>query len=92
MVPTAPDVTACYPYNEEDPFIFDECPHVYFAGNCKAFGTELSEGPDGQQTRIISIPSFTSTGTAVLVNMASMECHPMVFSCPSMPAEVASAE
>ena len=87
MCPTAPDITACYPFNEEDPFILEECPHVYFAGNCSRFGTEMVEGPDGQQTRVISIPSFATTGTAVMVNLASLECHPMNFSCPTMPAE-----
>jgi DNA polymerase delta subunit 2 len=37
MAPTAPDTLACHPYYEVDPFVIEECPHVYFAGNQPAF-------------------------------------------------------
>lgn len=41
MCPTAPDTLGCYPYSDEDPFIFDTCPDIYFAGNQDAFGDRL---------------------------------------------------
>lgn len=44
MAPTSPDTLPCYPYVEKDPFIIDECPHVYFAGNTNEFKTDLYKG------------------------------------------------
>jgi len=41
MCPTAPDTLGCYPYQNEDPFIFDCCPDIYFAGNCDSYGDRL---------------------------------------------------
>lgn len=44
------------------------------------FGTCVLEGPDGQSvTRIISLPSFEKTKQAVLVNLRTLEAHPMHF-------------
>lgn len=42
--PTAPDTLACYPYYETDPFVIEECPHVFFAGNQSEFDTKIYEG------------------------------------------------
>ncbi|GMF43305.1 unnamed protein product [Phytophthora fragariaefolia] len=45
--PTAPDILACFPMANEDPFILETCPHVYFSGNQKRFSTRLVKGkPD----------------------------------------------
>src|SRR5690606_6894879 len=33
LAPTAPDTLACYPFYYEDPFVIEQCPHVFFAGN-----------------------------------------------------------
>lgn len=41
VCPTAPDTLGCYPYMGEDPFIFDACPDVYFAGNQESFSDRL---------------------------------------------------
>jgi DNA polymerase delta subunit 2 len=41
IAPTCPDTLPCYPYYNEDPFIIENCPHVYFAGNMPEFRTEL---------------------------------------------------
>lgn len=44
MAPTAPDTLPCYPFIEKDPFIIEELPSIYFAGNCSEFATDLYEG------------------------------------------------
>lgn len=45
--PTAPDILACFPMANEDPFIFETCPHVYFSGNQSRFSTRLVKGTTG---------------------------------------------
>lgn len=44
LAPTAPDTLGCFPYYDKDPFIIDECPHVFFAGNQPNFGTKMVLG------------------------------------------------
>ena len=41
MCPTAPDTLGCYPYDDDDPFIFNVCPDIYFAGNQDSFGDRV---------------------------------------------------
>ncbi|CAG5922236.1 DNA polymerase delta subunit 2 isoform 2-T4 [Menidia menidia] len=80
LAPTAPDTLGCYPFYQKDPFILEECPHVYFSGNAPAFGSKLIEGPDGQQVLLVTIPEFCSTQTACLVNLRTLQCEPVCFS------------
>lgn len=78
IAPTAPDTLASYPYYNEDPFIITEMPHVYFAGNCKAFRTDKVTLGAGE-TRIVCVPAFSETKQVVLLNLKSLECKPMSF-------------
>eukprot|EP00761_Pharyngomonas_kirbyi_P001040 gb/GECH01001041.1/.p1 GENE.gb/GECH01001041.1/~~gb/GECH01001041.1/.p1 ORF type:complete len:469 (+),score=95.52 gb/GECH01001041.1/:1-1407(+) len=73
LAPTAPDTLDSYPFYKSDPFIVKELPHVYFVGNQDSFGTKCIE-KDGKIVRCISIPSFSSTGSAVLVNLRNLDC------------------
>lgn len=34
----------CYPFYRTDPFIFPECPHVYFCGSTPSFGSKIVRG------------------------------------------------
>lgn len=44
IAPTCPDTLPCYPYYNEDPFIIEKCPHIYFAAqNSENFQTESYE-------------------------------------------------
>lgn len=72
IAPTAPDTLYCYPYEEEDPFMLMETPHVYFAGNQKQFGVERFL-QDDIETTVLSIPRFESTGELVLLDIYSRE-------------------
>lgn len=41
IAPTCPDTLPCYPYYNEDPFIIEQCPHIYFAAqNSENFQTD----------------------------------------------------
>ena len=31
-------------------------------------------GPEGQKTRVVMVPSFSETGSIVLVNLGTLEC------------------
>mmetsp|Transcript_34598 Transcript_34598/g.87513 ORF Transcript_34598/g.87513 Transcript_34598/m.87513 type:complete len:484 (-) Transcript_34598:388-1839(-) len=83
VAPTAPDTLSAYPYHDTDPFILGATPHVFFAGNQPEFGTRVAKGDNGQEVRLVSIPSFSSTGTIVLLNLSTLACHPITFGAPA---------
>lgn len=62
-----------YPFQEEDPFVMKNCPHVYFVGCQPRFSTKLIYGPDGQVVRLVTVPSFSDTGELVLIDTESLE-------------------
>lgn len=80
LAPTAPDTLGCYPFYLKDPFILEECPHVYFSGNAPSFQSKLIKGTDGQEVLLVTVPEFSSTQTACLVNLRTLECKPVGFS------------
>ncbi|XP_065065704.1 DNA polymerase delta subunit 2-like [Rhopilema esculentum] len=77
LCPTCPDTLSCYPYYTEDPFVLRDCPQVYFAGNQPSFVTKTVKGDSGQSVLLISVPDFSTTSTAVLVNLRDMTCLPL---------------
>lgn len=79
LAPTCPDTLSCYPFTDQDPFILDSCPHVYFVGNQKKFATKLYKSERGQTVRLVAVPSFCKTFTCVWLNMRTLECEPMSF-------------
>ncbi|XP_007905615.1 DNA polymerase delta subunit 2 [Callorhinchus milii] len=78
--PTAPDTLGCYPFYLKDPFILEECPHIYFCGNAPSFKSKVIKGVDGQQVLLIAVPEFSTTQKACLVNLRTLECQPISFS------------
>lgn len=81
LAPTAPDTLSCYPYIDTDPFILKVCPHVYFAGNCSEFASEIHEGSNGQKTRIVCVPRFDKTQSIAVVDLESLDCYEVSFNC-----------
>eukprot|EP00658_Telonema_sp_P-2_P049703 TRINITY_DN37832_c0_g1_i1.p1 TRINITY_DN37832_c0_g1~~TRINITY_DN37832_c0_g1_i1.p1 ORF type:complete len:378 (-),score=101.19 TRINITY_DN37832_c0_g1_i1:142-1275(-) len=73
-LPTAPESTACYPFKDQDPFLIDEMPSVMFAGNQPEFGERMVD-----DTRVISVPDFSKTGSIVLLNLKNLECECITF-------------
>ncbi|OAG00315.1 DNA polymerase-like protein subunit delta-2 [Paraphaeosphaeria sporulosa] len=73
IAPTAPDTLWCYPFQDDDPLILKECPHIYFAGNREKFQAKFVKGPAGQQVLIVGVPKFSKTGQIVLVDMETLE-------------------
>ncbi|XP_074664156.1 DNA polymerase delta subunit 2 [Strix aluco] len=78
--PTAPDTLGCYPFYKSDPFILTDCPHVYFCGNAPRFQSKLIQGQDEQRVLLVTVPAFSATQTACLVNLRDLSCQPISFS------------
>ena len=83
VAPTAPDTLGCYPFAENDPFIMQHCPHVYFTANQDKFSSKIYEGADDQRVLLITVPAFSKTATCVLVNLRTLTCSPMNFDFPN---------
>jgi hypothetical protein len=74
LAPTCPDTLACYPFYESDPFVLDHAnlPNLLFAGGAAAYGSRLVADATGSvKVRVVSVPHFQSTHTAVLVDLNS---------------------
>jgi DNA polymerase delta subunit 2 len=82
--PTAPDTVPCFPFQDKDPFLVKDCPHVCFVGNQPKLETGILHGPQGQRVRVIALPKFAETPTCVLVNLKDLSCHPITFSAKSL--------
>lgn len=62
-----------YPFQDDDPFVLQSCPHLYFVGNQPQFGTRMVHGPEGQSVRLVAVPSFAETKEIVLVDMETLD-------------------
>ncbi|KAK3377772.1 DNA polymerase alpha/epsilon subunit B-domain-containing protein [Podospora didyma] len=71
--PTAPDTLWSYPFQEDEPYIMKQCPHLYFVGSQPEFGTRVIEGPDKQMVRLVLVPSFSGTREIVLLDMETLD-------------------
>lgn len=49
------------------------CPHLYFVGCQPHFSTKVIHGPEGQNVRLITVPSFSESKEIVLVDMETLE-------------------
>uniref|UniRef100_A0A7E4W0A5 DNA polymerase epsilon subunit B n=1 Tax=Panagrellus redivivus TaxID=6233 RepID=A0A7E4W0A5_PANRE len=76
LVPTAPDSIDCYPYSTtsktSDPFIFEQLPHVFFAGNQRHFSTKTVDFGNDRKVCLVSIPRHTETRSFVAVNLRTL--------------------
>lgn len=87
MAPTCPDTLSAYPFAEIDPFVLDptRLPHIFFSGGAPSFDTRLvsdKRDPASTQVRVISVPDFIRTKTAVLVDISKpdLPVQPVRFS------------
>lgn len=68
-----------YPFQEDDPFVMKECPHLFFVGNQPEFSTRTISGPAGQSVRLITVPSFSDSKEIVLVDTETLEASKVKF-------------
>ncbi|KAH8598110.1 DNA polymerase-like protein subunit delta-2 [Bisporella sp. PMI_857] len=81
--PTAPDTLWSYPFQDDDPFVLNSCPHIYIVGSQPKFDTDFIEGPEGQRVRLIAVPEFAKTGEIVLVDSETLETEVVRFVVPN---------
>ncbi|CAK89517.1 unnamed protein product (macronuclear) [Paramecium tetraurelia] len=74
IAPTAPDTLISFPQKDQDPFVLQELPNIYFVGNMQKFGTKMV----ADNVRIVSVPAFSETGTICLINLSTLECFPVI--------------
>ncbi|KAG9234187.1 DNA polymeras-like protein subunit delta-2 [Amylocarpus encephaloides] len=77
--PTAPDTLWSYPFQDNEPFVLNSCPHIFFVGSQPKFDTAMIEGPEGQMVRLITVPRFAETGEIVLVDSETLETSVVKF-------------
>lgn len=51
----------------------NQCPHLYFVGNQPEFGTKTITGTEGQEVRLITVPTFSASRELVLVDNETLE-------------------
>ncbi|KAL8585414.1 hypothetical protein ACOMHN_046657 [Nucella lapillus] len=90
IAPTAPDTLNCYPFYGADPFLLEECPHIYFVGNQPDFKHKLVKSAEGREVLLVTVPRFCQTATAVLVNLTTLDCTPLSFRA-QLPTATAAA-
>ncbi|EGR34233.1 DNA-directed polymerase delta regulatory subunit, putative [Ichthyophthirius multifiliis] len=74
MFPSAPDTLQCYPFGDQDNFIIDELPHVYFSGNCSKFDTKLIYDEKVKSScRLICIPQLSVCKSFILLNISNLD-------------------
>jgi DNA polymerase delta subunit 2 len=71
--------SGCYPFQDKDQFVIEQCPHVFFVGNQPRFDTTMIDSPAGQQVRLITLPRFHDTGELVLLHVDTLEVEIVKF-------------
>ncbi|KAA8491277.1 DNA polymerase delta small subunit [Porphyridium purpureum] len=74
VAPTGPDTVPVQPLSAKDPFVLDETPRVFVAGNQAEFSTCLVQ-QDDITCRCIGIPAFSEKPSAVLLDLDSLEVN-----------------
>ncbi|KAI2808349.1 DNA polymerase delta subunit 2 [Blomia tropicalis] len=72
IAPTCPDLLHCYPFADKDPFVVDQYPDVFFAGNQPDFSLGTFESSEGKKVKLVSIPVFEDKMILVLINLRTL--------------------
>ena len=74
ITPTSPETMSCYPFIDEDPFIIDNLPDVYFAGNMGKFDYKhLIDKQKEKKVLLVCVPEFKRTKSFCLVNLNNLD-------------------
>jgi DNA polymerase delta subunit 2 len=87
LCPTGPDSVPTVPHLDQDPMVMDQVlPHLLVSGNAAAFGTSeitsastTTGGTGTSTTTLITVPKFSASGEAVLVNLETLQVELLRF-------------
>lgn len=83
--PTCPDTLPSYPYYGNDPFILDQLPNVYFAGNQSQYKHDVYQvessnaNEKNSVVHLLSLPKFSLTNSCVFLNLNTLKSEEMFF-------------
>ena len=81
LAPTCPDTLGCFPFEGKDPFVLETLPHVLFVGNQAKFAQKKLKLDDKKEVLLVTLPKFSNSSTVILLNLKSLDCQSLVFSC-----------
>ncbi|KAF6203390.1 hypothetical protein GE061_003809 [Apolygus lucorum] len=86
--PTCPDTLPSYPYFDDDPFVIDRQPDIYFSANHDQYQSKMisctHKGGIKQDVRLVVVPSFNKTKSCVvIVDLRKMTVHSVLPLHPS---------
>jgi len=73
LLPTCPDTLDGFPLQDHDPFVIEQIPHVFFAGNQTDYEVEKCTFENGARALLMTIPKFSQRHEAVLLNVKTLE-------------------
>jgi len=81
LAPSAPVTTGIFPYHGEDssPMIMKETPHLFITANQHEFQRQTYTDRNGNNTLLLSVPSFVKTSEIVLLNIDTLETEVVSF-------------
>eukprot|EP00917_Polyrhabdina_sp_WS-2016_P001412 GHVP01002916.1.p1 GENE.GHVP01002916.1~~GHVP01002916.1.p1 ORF type:complete len:404 (+),score=70.71 GHVP01002916.1:333-1544(+) len=71
MVPISPDTLVCYPYEDSDPFIITELPHIYVAATRNSFEEEAIVLENGKTVYCAALPEYSERNEFFVFNTES---------------------
>ena len=76
LCPTAPDTLRCFPFREEDPFVINRAPDVFFAGCQPSYAEEtIFQHKNSRESavKLLCVPTFAKTRSIVLLDLATLQ-------------------
>ena len=77
MAPSSKTSTSVLTSNS-DPFVLRTCPHIFFTASREGFCQRILD-ESGVRCLLISVPFFSQTQHAVLVNLRTLQCTTLDF-------------
>lgn len=82
LCPTSPDTLRCFPFREDDPFVIEQAPDVFFAGCQPEYGEEtIFQHKNSKESgmKLVSIPTFAKTRSIVLLDLETLSSYELKF-------------
>lgn len=79
LAPLAPDNLSCIPFKDNDPFVIDFIPDIYFAGNQPEYIVNTYCTENKPKIQFISVPKFVKTFSCVRIDLSSLEVEEINF-------------